>query len=84
MKKPSRTRSEAEIQRRIASDPDAPEATDEQLAQAKPFKEVFPKRVWAWGMKGTNGLVHTITMKESIANEWRSYNKHVVELVEND
>lgn len=33
---------EAEIQRMIASDPDAPEATDEQLAQAKPFKEVFP------------------------------------------
>jgi len=33
---------EAEIQRQIASDPDAPEATDEELAQAKPFKEVFP------------------------------------------
>ncbi|MBP7704584.1 MAG: BrnA antitoxin family protein [Caulobacter sp.] len=26
----------------IASDPDAPEATDEQLAQAKPFAEAFP------------------------------------------
>jgi len=26
----------------IASDPDAPEATDAQLAQAKPFDEVFP------------------------------------------
>ena len=34
---------EAEIQRQIASDPDAPEATDEQLAQAKPFTEVFPE-----------------------------------------
>ena len=33
---------EAEIQRKIASDPDAPEATDEQIAQAKPFKEAFP------------------------------------------
>lgn len=33
---------EARIQRMIASDPDAPEATDEQLAQAKPFTEVFP------------------------------------------
>ncbi len=31
-----------QIQRMIASDPDAPEATDEQLAQAKPFDEVFP------------------------------------------
>lgn len=33
---------EARIQRMIASDPDAPEATDEQLAQAKPFAEAFP------------------------------------------
>jgi hypothetical protein len=33
---------EAETQRKIASDPDAPEATDEELAQAKPFAEVFP------------------------------------------
>ena len=33
---------EAEIQRKIASDPDAPEATDEQIAQAKPVKEAFP------------------------------------------
>lgn len=36
---------EAEIQRLIASDPDSPEATDEQLAQARPFAEVFPE--WA-------------------------------------
>ncbi len=34
---------EAEIQQRIASDPDAPEATDEQLAQARPFAEAFPE-----------------------------------------
>lgn len=33
---------EARIQRMIASDPDAPEATDEQLAQAKPFVDAFP------------------------------------------
>jgi len=33
---------EAEIQRMIASDPDAPEAIDEQIAQAKPFTESFP------------------------------------------
>ena len=32
---------EDQIQRMIASDPDAPEATDEQLAQAKPFPEAF-------------------------------------------
>jgi uncharacterized protein (DUF4415 family) len=34
---------EAEIQARIASDPDAPEATDEELAEARPFAEVFPE-----------------------------------------
>ena len=33
---------EDQIQRMIASDPDAPEATDEQLAHAKPFSEAFP------------------------------------------
>ena len=33
---------EDQIQRMIASDPDAPEATDEQIAQAKPFTETFP------------------------------------------
>ena len=33
---------EDQIQRMIACDPDAPEATDEQLAQAKPFDEAFP------------------------------------------
>ena len=33
---------EARVQRLIASDPDAPEATDAQLAQARPFGEVFP------------------------------------------
>ena len=33
---------EARIQAGIASDPDNPEMTDEQIAQAKPFREVFP------------------------------------------
>ena len=33
---------EARIQRQIASDPDAPEATDEQIAQARSFKDAFP------------------------------------------
>lgn len=33
---------EKQIQRMIASDPDAPEATDDQLAQARPFTEAFP------------------------------------------
>jgi len=34
---------EARIQRLIADDPDASEASDEQLAQAKPFVEAFPQ-----------------------------------------
>jgi len=34
---------EAEIQRQIAADPDDAEATDEQLAQAKPFAEALPE-----------------------------------------
>lgn len=33
---------EARIQAGIASDPDAPELTDEQIAAARPFAEVFP------------------------------------------
>lgn len=33
---------EEQIQRMIASDPDASEATDEQLSSARPFDEAFP------------------------------------------
>lgn len=33
---------EDQIQRMIASDPEAPEATDAQLAQARPFTKAFP------------------------------------------
>lgn len=33
---------EEQIQRMIASDPDNPEWTDEELARARPFAEVFP------------------------------------------
>lgn len=33
---------EDQIQRMIASDPEAPEATADQLAQARPFTEAFP------------------------------------------
>jgi len=40
--KPLSDAEEAEIQRKIASDPDAPEATNEQLAKARPFAEAFP------------------------------------------
>lgn len=33
---------EDQIQRMIASDPETPEATADQLAQARPFAEAFP------------------------------------------
>jgi hypothetical protein len=33
---------QAEIQRKIASDPDNPELTDEQVAGLRPFAEVLP------------------------------------------
>lgn len=47
MGNPSRIRpltdeEEAEIQNQIAADPDDSEATDEELAQARPFKEALP------------------------------------------
>ncbi|WP_111467626.1 BrnA antitoxin family protein [Cereibacter changlensis] len=42
MRKRSNNPDEAEVQRMIASDADAPEATADQLAQAKPFTEAFP------------------------------------------
>jgi uncharacterized protein (DUF4415 family) len=41
-KRPLTDEEEAEIQRMIASDPDNPELTDEQIAQAMPFREAFP------------------------------------------
>ncbi len=34
---------EAAIQKMIAADPDNPEITEEQIAQAKPFGKAFPK-----------------------------------------
>lgn len=41
-KRPLTDAEEAEIQAMIAADPDDAEATDEQLAQAKPFAEALP------------------------------------------
>ena len=34
---------EAQIQKQVASDPDAPEASDADLAKGMPFGEAFPK-----------------------------------------
>lgn len=41
--KPISDEEEALIQSQIAEDPDDEELTDEQLAQARPFAEVFPE-----------------------------------------
>ncbi len=41
-KRPLSDAEEAEMQRMIASDPDAPEATDEELAHGKSFRDAFP------------------------------------------
>lgn len=41
-KRPLTDKEEAEIQKMIASDPDNPELTDEQIANMKPFREAFP------------------------------------------
>lgn len=41
--KPLTDAEEAAIQRRIAADPDAAEASDEALAQARPFAAAFPE-----------------------------------------
>jgi uncharacterized protein (DUF4415 family) len=41
-KRPLTAAEEAEIQRMIASDPDNPELTDEQIAGLRPFAEPFP------------------------------------------
>jgi hypothetical protein len=41
-KRPLTEDEEAEIQRMIASDPDNPELTDDQIGQLRPFAEVLP------------------------------------------
>jgi uncharacterized protein (DUF4415 family) len=41
-KRPLTDDEEAEVQRMIASDPDNPELTDEQIVRLRPFAEVLP------------------------------------------
>jgi len=56
---------EADIQREIAGDPDAPEATDEELALAKPFAELFP--VLAAKMRKSAGRPRLDDPKQAIS-----------------
>ena len=68
---------EAEIQRHIAEDPDAPEMTDEDWARARPAIEVEPELVeWSLRRRGkqkapTKRLV-SIRLDEDIVTHFRS------------
>ena len=68
---------EAEIQRHIAEDPDAPEMTDDDWARARPAIEVDPELVeWSRRRRGkqkapTKRLV-SIRLDEDIVNHFRS------------
>ena len=62
--KPLTDEEEAEIQRQIASDPDAPEATEEQLRQGKPFAEMFPDL--AASIKRSRGRPRVENAKEAV------------------
>ena len=56
---------EAEIQRRISSDPDSPEATDEELSHARPFAEIFPELMD--GIRRSRGRPVAETRKQQIS-----------------
>jgi uncharacterized protein (DUF4415 family) len=56
---------EAAIQKRIATDPDAPEATDEELAQARPFADVFP--ALAESIKRSRGRPRVVAPKQAVS-----------------
>lgn len=56
---------EAEIQQEIASDPDSPEATDEELAKARPFADAFPE--FMESIRRTRGRPLSDTRKQQIS-----------------
>jgi uncharacterized protein (DUF4415 family) len=55
---------EAEIQRQIASDPDAPEATEAQLKTGRPFAEALPGLAEA--IKRSRGRPRVEAPKEAV------------------
>lgn len=55
---------EARIQASISSDPDAPELTNEQLANARPFADVFP--ALAESIKRARGRPKVASPKEAV------------------
>ena len=62
--KPLTDEEEALIQAGIASDPENPELTDEQMAQARPFREVFPELAEA--IKRSRGRPKLAAPKEAV------------------
>jgi uncharacterized protein (DUF4415 family) len=55
---------EARIQAGIAADPDNPELTDEQMAAARPFAEVFPEL--AESIRRSRGRPRVESPKEAV------------------
>jgi uncharacterized protein (DUF4415 family) len=83
---------EAEIQRQIAADPDDAEATDEELAQARPFAEVFPELMEsirrARGRPRVENPKQAVTLRlssrtlerfKAIGDDWRARMAEVLE-----
>ena len=56
---------ETRIQQQIAADPDAPEASDAELAQAKPFTEAFPQ--FADAVRRARGRPPVETPKQQVS-----------------
>ncbi|MGI6854998.1 BrnA antitoxin family protein [Mesorhizobium sp. 1B3] len=63
-KRPLTDEEEAEIQKRIASDPDNPEITDDQARKGKPFAEAFPDL--AESIKRSRGRPKVDNAKEAV------------------
>ena len=56
---------EKRVQAQIAADPDAPEATDEELAQARPFVDAFPQ--FAESIRRARGRPQVASPKQQIS-----------------
>lgn len=64
-RKPITDAEEARIQRMIASDPDNPEWSDEELAEARPFAEAFP--ALAENMRRSMGRPKAVNPKVAVS-----------------
>ncbi len=91
-KRPLTDAEEAEVQKMIASDPDNPEITEEQMREATPFAEAFPdlaesiKR--SRGRPKSNSAKVAVTIRldpttlarfQAAGDDWRSRMSEVLE-----